>query len=74
MDLAPSRLHRIMAQCHLTPIYAVRHRSGDDQWLPPLLRSVWNWTARIARILTLGRWDPHLDEYVAIFRKDTHAG
>jgi hypothetical protein len=69
MDLAPSRLGAIMSQQHLTPVYAVKHRSGDDQALPRGLRAVWNLTARFARLLTLGRWDPHLDEYIVIFRK-----
>jgi hypothetical protein len=25
--------------------------------------------ASVARACSLGRWDPHVDEYVAIFRK-----
>jgi SAM-dependent methyltransferase len=69
-DLAPSRLQKLLSQHRLTPVYSVTHRSGADAALPPRLRALWNAAARVAAICTLGRWDPHAEEYVAIFAKE----
>lgn len=69
LDLAPRRLERALLQLEFAPVYAVKVRSGDEQGMPAPLRVLWNAGARLLGAVTLGRWDPHLDEYVAIFRK-----
>jgi SAM-dependent methyltransferase len=68
-QLAPARLRRLLSEQGLAPVYAVAHHSGDNDELPARLRGPWNAIARVLRACTLGRWDPHRDEYVAIFRK-----
>lgn len=72
-DLAPQRVKEIVGRHQLRPVYTVTHRSGAESSLPRPVRAVWNAIAAIARALTLGRWDPHSDEYIAIFRKDAPA-
>lgn len=69
LDLAPRRLERELRRHRFVPVYAVKVRSGDEQGLPGPLRTLWNVGAALLGYSTLGRWDPHLDEYVAIFRK-----
>lgn len=69
LDLAPSRLCGFLAGLGLTPVYAVTVNSGDEQGLPAWMLLVWNGIARVAWTCTLGRWNPHADEFVAIFAK-----
>jgi len=68
-DLAPKRIERELAAHGMTPVYRAAVRSGSDRALPTALRLVWNALAAALKAVTLGRWDPQLDEYVAIFRK-----
>jgi SAM-dependent methyltransferase len=70
-DLAPARVKEIVSREQLIPVYSVTHRSGAEESLPGPVRVVWNLVAAVARACTLGRWDPHSDEYVAIFRKSS---
>jgi SAM-dependent methyltransferase len=69
LDLAPSRLCGFLAELGLTPVYSVTVNSGDEQGLPTWLLRIWNATAAVARACTVGAWNPHSDEYVAIFTK-----
>lgn len=69
-DLAPERVAKIVGSKRLTPVYTVTYRSGGESSLPRPARLLWNALAAVVRAGTLGRWDPHRDEYVAIFRKD----
>jgi SAM-dependent methyltransferase len=69
LDLAPSRMCASLAALGLMPIYSVTVNSGDEQSLPSWLLRIWNAIATLARTSTLGRWNPHSDEYVAIFAK-----
>jgi SAM-dependent methyltransferase len=68
MDLAPARLRAQLAAYQLSPIYSATVHSGAEESLPAPLLMIWKVIARVARICTVGRWDPYSDEYVAIFR------
>ena len=68
-DLAPARVQKLLSQHSLRLVYSVTHPSNAAGNLPPALRAAWNAVARVMGFLTLGRWDPHADEYVALFQK-----
>jgi SAM-dependent methyltransferase len=69
-DLAPERVKEIVGRERLKPVYTVTHRSGAEASLPRPIRILWNAIAKVASVVTLGLWDPHSDEYVAIFQKE----
>lgn len=68
-DLAPGPIKKTLASHGLAPIYSIAHPSGAETALPSHLRKIWRAIAKAARALTVGRWNPNLDEYVAIFQK-----
>lgn len=68
-DLAPSRMRQLLSEHGLSLVYSVTHRSDAAANLPSALRVLWNGVARAMELLTLGRWDPHADEYIALFQK-----
>lgn len=68
-DLAPGAIKKTLARHGLIPIYSSAYPSGAETALPSGLRKIWRAIAKAARVLTVGRWNPYLDEYVAIFQK-----
>jgi SAM-dependent methyltransferase len=69
VDIAPSSLRRIAHEHSLSLIYEKAHSMEPELRLPRPLRLVWRLTGRTLKVITLGRYDPLLSEYVALFEK-----
>jgi SAM-dependent methyltransferase len=68
-DIAPRRLNQIAARNGLTRVYEHVYSLRPEQRLPPPARAVWLGAGNLLRLVTGGRYNPLMSEYIAIYER-----
>jgi SAM-dependent methyltransferase len=70
LDLSPPRLRRIAAKEHLSVVYSRAYSNHPEEGLSKPLKWIWKGLGIATRALTLGAYNPLVNEYMVIFRRD----
>ncbi len=68
-DIAPARIDATCRENGLEAVHRQLYAGNPEQRLPPAARPIWRAAGRVTRAMTLGRYDPLVSEYFAIYHR-----